>query len=86
VAAGWPRAHSSERSDIREAAATVAAHQMMAMAARRKAAGGQSDVEAGMVKYLAAEYRKEIVEDSLRIRGGYGYSTEHEIERLYREA
>jgi alkylation response protein AidB-like acyl-CoA dehydrogenase len=64
----------------------TAAHQMMVMAARRKAEGGQSDVEAGMAKYLAAEYCKEVVEDSLRIHGGYGYSTEHEIERLYRDA
>jgi len=64
----------------------VAAHQMMVLAARRKQAGGQSDVEAGMAKYLAAEYCKEVVEDSLRIHGGYGYSTEHEIERLYRDA
>jgi alkylation response protein AidB-like acyl-CoA dehydrogenase len=64
----------------------VAAHQMMVMAARRKGAGGQSDVEAGMAKYLAAEYCKEVVEDSLRIHGGYGYAAEHEIERLYRDA
>jgi alkylation response protein AidB-like acyl-CoA dehydrogenase len=64
----------------------TAAHQMMVMAARRKAAGGQSDVEAGMAKYLAAEYCKEVVDDSMRIHGGYGYSTEHEIERLYRDA
>jgi alkylation response protein AidB-like acyl-CoA dehydrogenase len=64
----------------------VAAHQMMVMAARRKEAGGRSAVEAGMAKYLAAEYCKEVVEDSLRIHGGYGYSTEHEIERLYRDA
>ncbi len=64
----------------------TAAHQMMVMAARRKAAGGQSDVEAGMAKYLAAEYCKEVVEDSLRIHGGYGYSTDYEIERLYRDA
>jgi len=64
----------------------TAAHQLMVMAARRKEAGGQSDVEAGMAKYLAAEYCKEVVEDSLRIHGGYGYSTEHEIERLYRDA
>ena len=68
------------------ASKVTAAHQVMVMAARRKAAGGQSDVEAGMAKYLAAEYCKEVVEDSLRIHGGYGYSTEHEIERLYRDA
>jgi alkylation response protein AidB-like acyl-CoA dehydrogenase len=64
----------------------VAAHQMMVMSARRKDEGGQSDLEAGMAKYLASEYCKEVVEDALRIHGGYGYSQEYEIERLYRDA
>jgi alkylation response protein AidB-like acyl-CoA dehydrogenase len=64
----------------------VAAHQMMVMAARRKDRGEQSDLEAGMAKYLASEYSKEVVEDALRIHGGYGYSQEYEIERLYRDA
>jgi alkylation response protein AidB-like acyl-CoA dehydrogenase len=65
---------------------TVAAHQMMLLAARAKDSGRQSDLEAGMAKYLAGEYCKEVVEDALRIHGGYGYSTEYEIERLYRDA
>ena len=64
----------------------VAAHQMMVMAARRKDEGEKSDLEAGMAKYLAGEYCKEVVEDALRIHGGYGYSQEYEIERLYRDA
>lgn len=63
-----------------------AAHQMMVMAARTKDAGRRNDLEAGMAKYLASEYCKEVVEDSFRIHGGYGYSKEYEIERLYREA
>jgi alkylation response protein AidB-like acyl-CoA dehydrogenase len=63
----------------------VAAHQMMVLAARRKESGGQADLEAGMAKYLASEYAKEVVEDALRIHGGYGYSQEYEIERLYRD-
>jgi alkylation response protein AidB-like acyl-CoA dehydrogenase len=63
----------------------VAAHQMMVLAARRKDEGGQSDLQAGMAKYLASEYAKEVVEDALRIHGGYGYSQEYEIERLYRD-
>ena len=58
---------------------------MIVMAARRKDQGGQSDLEAGMAKYLASEYGKEVVEDALRIHGGYGYSQEYEIERLYRD-
>jgi alkylation response protein AidB-like acyl-CoA dehydrogenase len=63
-----------------------AAHQMMVMAARRKDSGHRNDLEAGMAKYLAAEYAKEVVEDAFRIHGGYGFSKEYEIERLYREA
>ena len=63
-----------------------AAHQMMVMAARTKDSGARNDLEAGMAKYLASEYCKEVVEDSFRIHGGYGYSKEYEIERLYREA
>jgi len=63
-----------------------AAHAMMVMAARKKDSGQRNDVEAGMAKYLASEYCKEVVEDSFRIHGGYGYSKEYEIERLYREA
>ncbi len=63
-----------------------AAHQMMVKAARKKDAGERNDLEAGMAKYLASEYCKEVVEDSFRIHGGYGYAKEYEIERLYREA
>jgi len=59
-----------------------AAHQMMVMAARRKDSGRRNDLEAGMAKYLASEYAKEVVEDSFRIHGGYGFSKEYEIERL----
>ena len=62
-----------------------AAHQMMVMAARLKDSGRRNDLEAGMAKYLASEYAKEVVEDSFRIHGGYGFSKEYEIERLYRE-
>jgi len=63
-----------------------AAHQMMVKAARLKDAGRRNDLEAGMAKYLASEYCAQVVEDSFRIHGGYGYSKEYEIERLYREA
>ncbi|GAA0637648.1 acyl-CoA dehydrogenase family protein [Sporichthya brevicatena] len=62
------------------------AHQMMVMAARKKDSGERNDLEAGMAKYLASEYCRDVVEDSFRIHGGYGFSKEYEIERLYREA
>ncbi|GAA4798588.1 acyl-CoA dehydrogenase family protein [Actinomycetospora chlora] len=63
-----------------------AAHHMMVNAARLKDRGERNDVEAGMAKYLASEYCKEVTEESFRIHGGYGYSKEYEIERLMREA
>ncbi|WP_293784821.1 acyl-CoA dehydrogenase family protein [uncultured Aeromicrobium sp.] len=63
-----------------------AAHAMVVRAARQKDAGKRNDVEAGMAKMLASEYCNEVVEASFRIHGGYGYSKEYEIERLYREA
>src|SRR6188508_2479693 len=62
------------------------AHTMMVRAARTKDKGERNDVEAGMAKMLAAEYCNEVVEASFRIHGGYGYSKEYEIERLYRES
>ncbi len=63
-----------------------AARLLMLKAARMKDAGARSDVEAGMAKLFASETGKEVVEDSFRIHGGYGYSKEYEIERLYRDA
>ncbi|MFL6150834.1 MAG: acyl-CoA dehydrogenase family protein [Ornithinibacter sp.] len=63
-----------------------ASHQMMVKAARLKDAGERNDLEAGMAKYLASENCANVVEQSFRIHGGYGYSKEYEIERLYREA
>jgi alkylation response protein AidB-like acyl-CoA dehydrogenase len=79
--------HQAVQFRLAEMATKVeAAHQMMVMAARTKDSGRRNDLEAGMAKYLASEYCREVVEDAFRIHGGYGYSTEYEIERLYREA
>ncbi len=63
-----------------------AAHALVVKAARLKDKGERNDLEAGMAKYLASEYCAQVVEDSFRIHGGYGFSKEYEIERLYREA
>lgn len=79
--------HQAIQFKLAEMATKVeAAHQMMVMAARKKDNGERNDLEAGMAKYLASEYCKEVVEDAFRIHGGYAYSKEFEIERLYREA
>jgi len=63
-----------------------AAHGLMVNAARLKDSGERNDVEAGMAKLLASEYCVEVVQESFRIHGGYGFSKEYEIERLMREA
>jgi alkylation response protein AidB-like acyl-CoA dehydrogenase len=59
---------------------------MMLSAARKKAAGERSDLEAGMAKYFCSEACHEIVTEALRVHGGYGYSAEYPIERIYRDA
>jgi alkylation response protein AidB-like acyl-CoA dehydrogenase len=79
--------HQAVQFRLAEMATKVeAAHQLMVKAARVKDKGQRNDLEAGMAKYLASEYCAQVVEDSFRIHGGYGFSKEYEIERLYREA
>ncbi len=62
-----------------------ASRQLIVAAARKKQAGGRADVEAGMAKLFATEVAQRCAEESMRIHGGYGYSREYEIERLYRD-
>jgi alkylation response protein AidB-like acyl-CoA dehydrogenase len=63
-----------------------AARLLTLKAARMKDAGQRSDLEAGMAKLFASEAALSNAEEALRIHGGYGYSKEYEIERVYRDA
>jgi alkylation response protein AidB-like acyl-CoA dehydrogenase len=63
-----------------------AARLMLLQAAKKKSAGARSDLEAGMAKYFCTEACHEIVTEALRVHGGYGYSAEYTVERLYRDA
>ena len=63
-----------------------AARLLTLKAARMKDAGERSDIEAGMAKLFASEAAHANAEEALRIHGGYGYSKEYEIERIYRDA
>jgi alkylation response protein AidB-like acyl-CoA dehydrogenase len=63
-----------------------AARLLTLRAARLKDAGMRSDMEAGMAKLFASETARFCAEQCLRIHGGYGYSKEYEIERIYRDA
>jgi alkylation response protein AidB-like acyl-CoA dehydrogenase len=79
--------HQAIQFKLADMATKVEAARLLTMkAARMKDAGERSDLEAGMAKLFASETGKECVEDSFRIHGGYGYSKEYEIERLYRDA
>ncbi len=79
--------HQAIQFKLADMATKVEAARLLTFkAARMKDAGQRSDVEAGMAKLFASETGKEVVEEAFRIHGGYGYSKEYEIERLYRDA
>jgi alkylation response protein AidB-like acyl-CoA dehydrogenase len=79
--------HQAIQFKLADMATKIEAARLLTLkAARMKDAGERSDLEAGMAKLLASETGKECVEDCFRIHGGYGYSKEYEIERLYRDA
>ena len=64
----------------------TAARQLTLHAAQRYDAGERVDMEAGMAKLFASEAAMEIALDAVRIHGGYGYSTEYDVERYFRDA
>ncbi len=63
-----------------------AARLMTYWAASRMDEGVRMDTESGMAKIFASDAALECATDAMRIHGGYGYSTEFEVERLYRDA
>ena len=63
-----------------------AARQLTLYAARRYDSGERADLEAGMAKLFASETGMEIALNAVRIHGGYGYSTEFDVERYFRDA
>jgi butyryl-CoA dehydrogenase len=63
-----------------------AARLLTLQAAERKSAGDRADLEAGMAKLFATETAQEVALEAMRIHGGYGYSQEFVVERIYRDA
>jgi alkylation response protein AidB-like acyl-CoA dehydrogenase len=64
----------------------TATKQLILHAAEKFDAGERCDMEAGMAKLFASEAAMEIALDAVRIHGGYGYSTEFDVERYFRDA
>ena len=68
------------------ATSLTAARQLVMFAARRYESGQRADLEAGMAKLFASETAMTIALNAVRIHGGYGYSTEFDVERYFRDA
>jgi butyryl-CoA dehydrogenase len=64
----------------------TAARQLTRHAAERYDSGERADMEAGMAKLFASEVAMEVALNAVRIHGGYGYSTEFDVERYFRDA
>jgi alkylation response protein AidB-like acyl-CoA dehydrogenase len=63
-----------------------AARLMVYWAATKVDGDARADAETGMAKMFASEVALQNAIEALKVHGGYGYSTEYEVERLYRDA
>jgi alkylation response protein AidB-like acyl-CoA dehydrogenase len=68
------------------ATSLTAARQLVLYAAERYETGQRCDMEAGMAKLFASETAMQVALNAVRIHGGYGYSTEFDVERYFRDA
>ncbi|MFP5020766.1 acyl-CoA dehydrogenase family protein [Pseudonocardia phyllosphaerae] len=64
----------------------TAARSLLLHAARAYDSGSRSDMEAGMAKLFCSETAMEVALNAIRVHGGYGYSTEFDVERYFRDA
>jgi len=79
--------HQAIQLKLGEMATRARAARLLTLdAARKFDLGERADLEAGMAKYFSSEAALENSIDGMRIHGGYGYSKEYDIERLYRDA
>lgn len=79
--------HQAIQMKIAQMATKIRAAELLVFdAAERKSRGERVDLEAGMAKLFASETAHEVAMDAMRIHGGYGYSQEYPVERLYRDA
>lgn len=79
--------HQAIQLKIAQMGTQIKATELMVMdAAHRKSTGQRADLEAGMAKLFATETAQFCALEAMRIHGGYGYSQEYPVERLYRDA
>jgi alkylation response protein AidB-like acyl-CoA dehydrogenase len=79
--------HQSIGNYLADMATSLRAARLLTLdAAVRLDRGERADLEAGMAKLFASETAMKVALDALRIHGGYGYSTEFDVERYFRDA
>jgi alkylation response protein AidB-like acyl-CoA dehydrogenase len=79
--------HQAIQLKLAQMATKIEASRLLTLqAAQRKDAGERADLESGMAKLFATESAEEVALDAMRIHGGYGYSQEFVVERIYRDA
>jgi butyryl-CoA dehydrogenase len=79
--------HQAIQLHLAQMATRVQAARLLVMdLAARLDRGERADLEAGMAKLFATETAGAVTMDSMRVLGGYGYSSEFPVERLFREA
>src|ERR1700692_1350367 len=79
--------HQSIGNYLADMATQLSAAELLTLnAAERYDAGKRCDMEAGMAKLFASEAAMQIALSAVRIHGGYGYSTEFDVERYFRDA
>jgi butyryl-CoA dehydrogenase len=79
--------HQAVQLKLAQMATKIEAARLLTLqAAERKRDGERADLEAGMAKLFATETAEEVALEAMRIHGGYGYSQEFVVERLYRDA
>jgi alkylation response protein AidB-like acyl-CoA dehydrogenase len=79
--------HQAIQLKLAQMATKIRASRLLMLdAAERKDRGERADLEAGMAKLFATETAEEVAIDAMRIHGGYGYSKEYGVERIYRDA
>src|SRR5438270_6342011 len=79
--------HQAIQLKLADMATQVEASRLLVdKAARAYDKGERCDMEAGMAKLFASEAAVNVSLEAMRIHGGYGYSKEFTVERLYRDA
>ncbi|MFP8953555.1 acyl-CoA dehydrogenase family protein [Natrialbaceae archaeon A-arb3/5] len=78
--------HQTIAHKLAEMQTNVQAARLLARDAARKNEDGTDPMAASMAKYFASEAAVEVANEAVQIHGGYGYTTDFDVERYYRDA